>query len=140
MREIPILLLVSMLVLALIEPSLASAQMLTDVYYFDAQQGYWYAINVGSKTFRVFYLDSQGNAVFISAYRWDLNTSYIIFQAPCNCRIYLREEVLTYPTLYTKGWFSNLPSSPLINITVSSSYFSGSKTVTGSETINVYYS
>jgi hypothetical protein len=91
------------------------------VYYIDAQQGFYYAI-LTSKTIRAFYLDSSGNTIYVSVYRWDLNTSWIIFQAPLSTRIYLREESYSMSTFATpSNWFSGnpAPATPHYNITVS---------------------
>jgi len=83
-----------------------SATTYASVYYFDAVQGYWYAVNTNKQPFRVFYFDNNGNIVFVTAYWWDANPSYIIFQAPCSCRIYLRKEPYTLSTLSTVDWFA----------------------------------
>jgi hypothetical protein len=76
------------------------------VYYIDATQGFYYAI-LTPKTLRAFYLDSSGNTIYVTVYRWDLNTSWIIFQAPLSTRIYLREESYAMGTFATpSSWFS----------------------------------
>jgi hypothetical protein len=75
------------------------------VYYIDAQQGMWYAVNTNGVSYRVFYFDSNGNTVFVTAYWWDANTSYMIFQAPISGRLYLRQEQYTLSVLDTKSWF-----------------------------------
>jgi hypothetical protein len=90
------------------------------VYYIDAQQGFYYAV-LTNKTMRVFYLDSSGNTIYVTTYRWDLNTSWIIFQAPLSTRIYLREESYTMSTFTTpSNWFSGNPASatPFYNVTI----------------------
>ena len=96
--------------------------MLTNVYYIDAQQGFYYAI-LTPKTIRAFYLDSSGNTIYVTTYRWDLNTSWIIFQAPLSTRIYLREESYSMSTFATpSNWFSANPATsatPYYNISVS---------------------
>jgi len=69
-------------------------------------RGRYYAINTNGQSYRVFYLDPSGNTVFVTVYRWDANNNYIIFQSPCNCRIYLRRESFTLSTLSTINWFT----------------------------------
>jgi len=90
---------------------------LYNVYYVDAQQNMYYAVNTGGQSYRVFYVDASGNTVFVSAYLWDANNSYIIFQAPITGRIYLRPENYTLSTLNTQSWF-NPPQDPTIKINV----------------------
>jgi len=91
------------------------------VYYIDAQQGFYYAI-LTNKTTRVFYLDSSGNTIYISAYRWDLNTSWIIFQRPPQHKnILKRRELFDEHFLDPTNWFSGNQASatPYYSISVS---------------------
>jgi hypothetical protein len=84
--------------------------LLENVYFIDAVQGRYYAINTNGASYRVFYLDNSGNTIYITAYKWDANQSYIIFQSPINGRIYLRAESYTLSTLTTANWFkANAP-------------------------------
>jgi len=84
--------------------------LLENVYLLDAVQGRYYAINTNGASYRVFYLDNSGNTIYITAYKWDANQSYIIFQSPINGRIYLRAETYTLSTLTTASWFkANAP-------------------------------
>jgi hypothetical protein len=84
--------------------------LLENVYYLDAVQGRYYAINTNGASYRVFYLDNSGNTIYITAYKWDANQSYIIFQSPINGRIYLRAETYILSTLTTASWFkANAP-------------------------------
>jgi len=106
--------------LALLTPLTLRSQLLTNVYYINAVQGNFYAINVGGQSYRVFYIDNSGNTVYITAYWWDANTSYIIFQAPITGKVYLRQESYTLSTLNTLSWI-NAPSAPKVNITTTSS-------------------
>jgi len=96
--------LLGLLLLPLLAP-LVLGQVLAGVYYLDVQYGTWYAVNTQGQSYRVFYL-SGGNTVFVAAYRWDANTDYVIFQAPCTCRVYLRQESYTMSVLETRTWFT----------------------------------
>jgi hypothetical protein len=91
--------------LAILLPT-ANAQMFTNVYYIDAVQEYYYAVNTGGQSYRVFYIDSTGQTVYVTAYIWDANSSYIIFQSPISGRVYLRQESYTLSTLDTRSWYS----------------------------------
>jgi len=84
----------------------------------------------------VFYLDSSGNTIFITAYKWDANANYIIFQSPITGKVYLRREDYTLSTLSTAGWF-NPPEDPTIRITVTITWSSlfNPKTKTHTPTI-----
>ena len=73
---------------------LAYAQ--TTIYYFDAISGYHYLVK---GNYDVFYVDSNGNRIWIQAYTWDVNNSYIIFQSPVSARIYLLPSSSTKPIL-----------------------------------------
>ena len=95
------------------------AQLLTNVYYIDAQPGVWYAVNTGGQSYRVFYIDASGNTVYVTAYWWDLNSNYIIFQSPVSGRIYLRQESIALATLNTLTWFSPQTPSPTIDLIIS---------------------
>jgi hypothetical protein len=93
--------------------------LLENVYLLDAVQGRYYAINTNGASYRVFYLDNSGNTIYITAYKWDANQSYIIFQSPINGRIYLRAETYTLSTLTTASWFTvNAPLPSLGTITI----------------------
>jgi len=97
--------------------NIANAQVVqVNAYYIDVIAGYWYAINTGGKSYRVFYYDSSGNSIYLSVYRWDADPNYIVFQSPCNCRLFLVEEPYTLQIIDTKSWFS----IPRVNISTSS--------------------
>ena len=123
------------LTLALIPLPPALALMLTDVYYLDATQGMYYAINTGGESYRVFYIDSSSNTVFITAYWWDANSSYIIFQSPITGRVYIRKESYTLTTLDTSSWYSlsqpdfQVPPDPsTLSGTANFEFYSGTST------------
>jgi len=113
------------LILVLIMPLMhlatpVSAQ--TTIYYFDAVSGYYYIVK---GNYDVFYVDSNGNRIWIQTYQWDINNSYIIFQSPISARIYLVPSSSTKSILNTQSWW--LPADPdpsqltlTINITFSS--------------------
>jgi len=92
--------------------------LLENVYYLDAVQGRYYAINTNGASYRVFYLDNIGNTIYITAYKWDANQSYIIFQSPINGRIYLRAETYTLSTLTTASWFKANAPTPVATVTI----------------------
>jgi len=98
------------LLLSLLAP-LASAYVSTSIYFFNASSGVWYAVNTNGQPYRVYYYDASGNMVYVTAYWWDANPSYIIFQSPINGRIYLRQESYSLSTLSTVSWFSGGPSA-----------------------------
>jgi hypothetical protein len=130
MRTLVALLMILATALVLLAP-IASAQIFTNVYYFNAVQGYYYAINTGGQSYRVFYIDSTGQTVYVTAYRWDANSSYIIFQSPISGRVYLRQESYTLSTLDTKSWFTfsqsdfAVPGSPTTTGTVTLEFYAG---------------
>jgi len=111
----------TLITLTLFTPFITSAQLLTNVYYLDTQQGLWYAINTNGQSYRVFYIDNAGNTIYITTYKWDANTSYIIFQSPITGKVYLRQESYTPSTLNTLSWIT-VPATPNVNITTTSSY------------------
>ena len=94
----------------------ANSAVVQNVYELDVVSGEYYAFYSPDATLRPFYFDGNGNTVFVQAYRWDLNNSYIIFQAPISGTIYLREEPISLPVLDTKSWFS-YQDTIIINIT-----------------------
>jgi hypothetical protein len=118
--------------LAILPPS-AGAQIFTNVYYFDVAQGMYYAVNTGGQPYRVFYIDPTGQTVYVTVYRWDANSSYIIFQSPINGKVYLRQESYTLSTLDTRSWYS-LSQSDFQSVVVPTSgtatfvFFSGTST------------
>jgi hypothetical protein len=123
------------LTLALISSPPALALMLSDVYYLDATQGMYYAVNTNGTSYRVFYIDSSGNTVFITAYWWDASSSYIIFQSPISGRVYIRKESYTLTTLDTRSWYSlsqsdfQVPPDPsTLSGTANFEFFSGTAT------------
>ncbi|MEM1983503.1 MAG: hypothetical protein QXZ63_07585 [Sulfolobales archaeon] len=105
-----ILILLTLVILSTL-PITTHSQLIENVYYINAIQGRWYAINTNGQSYRVFYTDSLGQVVYVTAYRWDVNNNYIIFQSPITGRIYLRQESYTLTTLDTKSWFAPLTSS-----------------------------
>jgi len=107
---------VALIAIAILLTLLAPIALFTNVeaqiaqvqtYFIDAVQGMWYAVNTNGQSYRVFYYDASGNTVYVTAYLWDANPNYIIFQAPCSCRIFLRQESYSLATLDTKSWFAN---------------------------------
>jgi hypothetical protein len=110
--------------------------LLENVYLLDAVQGRYYAINTNGASYRVFYLDNSGNTIYITAYKWDANQSYIIFQSPINGRIYLRAETYILSTLTTASWFkANAPLPTVATATIKIGSSSSQNTIA---TVNLY--
>lgn len=106
---------ITILLLAFLIPYVQAEQQ--PVYYLDASQGIYYAINTNGDSYRVFY-NSQGQIVYVTAYLWDANNKYIIFQSPINGRLYIRKEAYTLSTLSTVGWFTSLSFAPTPQVTL----------------------
>jgi len=119
MRRIITIILGALMLLTSFIPLVSAQVQQVQTYFIDAVQGMWYAVNTGGQPYRVFYYDAAGNTVYVTAYRWDANQNYIIFQAPCSCRIFLRQESYSLSTLDTKSWFANTPLTFTVNLTTS---------------------
>jgi hypothetical protein len=92
--------------------SLGSGSESSATYYLDAVAGYYYAIFTG-KNLAAYYLDSNGNRVSITTYRWDINPNWVIFQAPASTRIYLTTTNTPLSMFNTpSSWFPYTPISP----------------------------
>jgi hypothetical protein len=110
--------------------------LLENVYSLDAVQGRYYAINTNGASYRVFYLDNSGNTIYITAYKWDANQNYIIFQSPINGRIYLRAETYTLSTLTTASWFK--ANAPLPGSVATATIKLGSSALIVLATVDLY--
>jgi len=118
MKKLITLSIIALLTLTLFAPLTLQSQLLTNVYYLNVELGKYYAVYTGGVPYRIFYVDNNGNTIYVSGYWWDANTSYIIFQSPINGKVYFRQESYTLSTLNTKPWFLNIDIPSSITITL----------------------
>jgi hypothetical protein len=108
MKKIGIILLMLIAIsLICFEIPKVKTETITLYKYDNAVSGRYYILK---NMYDVFYISSSGNRYWVTTYKWDANTTYMIFQSPVSGILYFLPSSSVKPTLSTGAWFN--PSTP----------------------------